>query len=287
MDHWFRPEVKLQLLRLLNHIHTVEHQPSREFFLATFSAFLRGVSNADPQHVFPGYSKRMRKLDEEGRKIDVRASFIRAARKRMDQVCALRPDGAPVTVLTGDAREFRGMDGQFAAAVINPPYISSIRYLETMKLEMGWLGWVHSQTEYLDLDKHVIGTERYYKKDLAHIPVVGVPEVDQHVKNLASSHPKMAKVVAEYFIGMRECLKRIQAALRVGGTLTIKISDSKVRSELIETHKHFTTMAREIGFRLIAEFIDEFDPNSRSLLTARNSYSGIMTHDRILVLERM
>ena len=34
------------------------------------------------------------------------------------------------------------------------------------------------------------------------------------------------------------------------------------------------------------DIIDEFDPNSRSLLTARNTYSGIMTFDHVLFFRK-
>ena len=131
-----------------------------------FSAFIRGVSNADPQHVFPGYSKRMRALDEAGRTIDVEKAFIRAAKKRIQQNSLLSENQLPVKLINGDLRSADLKPNSVDLVVTNPPYISSIRYLETMKIEMGWLDFLDSQSEYLELDKLVIGTERFYKEDL-------------------------------------------------------------------------------------------------------------------------
>jgi molecular chaperone GrpE (heat shock protein) len=68
--------------------------------------------------------------------------------------------------------------------------------------------------------------------------------------------------------------------------MVIKISDSKVRTEVIATHKHFIEMCEKYGFELLADIIDQFDPNSRSLLTARNTYSGIMTFDHVLIMKK-
>ena len=286
LDHWFRPEVKRDLLKLRHSINSVQDVKVKSFFLGVFSAFLRGVSNADPRHVFPGYSKRMRALDAAGRSIDVEASFKRAARKRLIQVSKLDQNNASVTLHTGSLAESGIDDNQVDLVVTNPPYISSIRYLETMKIEMGWLGFLHSQKDYLDLDKRVVGTERFYKSDLVEIEETGFEQIDRQVNALKLINPKMAKTVAKYFVDMNSVFKHLSTAVKSGGYLVIKISDSKVRNDVIATHKHFISICEGLGFELLEDLIDEFDPNSRSLLTARNSYSGIMTFDHVLVFRK-
>ena len=272
MDHWFRPEVKNELLFLKQMIIENTRGDQRNFFLATFSAFMRGVSNADPRHVFPGHSKRMRKLDEEGRIIDVKSSFVRAAKKRIKQVNALNQSGLSPILKTGSFNSIRLELGKKVDLVVtNPPYISSIRYLETMKIEMGWLGYLLSQKDYLALDKSVIGTERFYKDELSQIGLVGYSEIDKQIKKL---------VKVQVFL-------KVSKLMRKGGHLVIKISDSKVRTQVITTHKHFISICENHGFELLEDIIDEFDPNSRSLLTARNTYSGIMTFDHVLIFRKL
>jgi DNA modification methylase len=287
MDHWFRPEVKNELLFLKQLIIENTKADQRNFFLATFSAFMRGVSNADPRHVFPGHSKRMRKLDEEGRTIDVKASFIRASKKRIKQINGLNQNTLSPILKTGSFNTLElELNKKVDLVVTNPPYISSIRYLETMKIEMGWLGYLTSQKDYLALDKSVIGTERFYKDELTQIGLVGYSEIDKQIKQLAKVHQKMSKTVFEYFVQMDLVFKKVSNLIKKGGHLVIKISDSKVRTELIATHKHFITICEKYGFELLEDIIDEFDPNSRSLLTARNTYSGIMTFDHVLIFRK-
>ena len=288
MDHWFRPEVKNELLFLKQLIIENTKSDQRNFFLATFSAFMRGVSNADPRHVFPGHSKRMRKLDEEGRLIDVKASFIRASKKRIKQINGLNQNALTPILKTGSFNTLElDLDRKVDLVVTNPPYISSIRYLETMKIEMGWLGYLTSQKDYLALDKSVIGTERFYKDELTQIGLVGYNEIDKQIKQLAKVHQKMSKTVFEYFVQMDQVFMKVAKLMKKGGHLVIKISDSKVRTELIKTHKHFITICEKYGFELLEDIIDEFDPNSRSLLTARNTYSGIMTFDHVLIFRKL
>jgi len=286
IDHWFRPEVKRDLLSLRTAIMQTPTSATKDFFLAAFSAFIRSVSNADPQHVFPGYSKRMRALDAAGRLIDVEASFLRAARKRILQVSSLDPTSPRPTLLNGSLEEQKIADGSVDLVVTNPPYISSIRYLETMKIEMGWLDMIASQSQYLQMDRLVTGTERFYKPELQSLNSTGIETVDVLSQLIFSENPKMAKTVSEYFRRMRTTFVELSRLLRPGGHLVIKISDSKVRSQVIRTPEIFVEICESLGFVLVENFIDEFDKNSRSLLTARNTYSGLMTYDHVLVLKR-
>lgn len=285
-EHWFRPNVRIDLLWLKASIDQVDDTDVRGFFFGVFSAFLRGVSNADPQHVFPGYSKRMRALDEAGRKIDVEASFVRASRKRIRQISELPPNLYRPELTTGTFTELEKRPAEIDLVVTNPPYISSIRYLETMKIEMGWLGFVTSQQQYLTMDRSVVGTERFYKRELVSVPRTQMKYVDKFLDPLESENPKMAMTVSRYFTQMRATFEEIARLLRPGGKLVIKISDTKVRSQIIPTSQIFVEICKEFGFSLVADIIDEFEPNSRSLLTARNTYSGLMTFDHVLVLQR-
>ncbi len=286
LSHWFREQVKIDLLWLKFVIDRVQNPEIRDFFNGVFSAFLRGVSNADPQHVFPGYSKRMRALDAKGRKIDVRASFTRAAKKRIGQISDLPTDVVQPQLITGAVGAVAGIDAEVDLVVMNPPYISSIRYLETMKIEMGWLGFLTSKQQYLNMDRSVTGTERYYKRELVSIPRTEMPYVDVFIDPLIGENPKMAMTVSRYFSEMKNIFEHLSAVMKSRSAMVIKISDTKVRSQVIPTSQIFVEICKELGFSVSADIIDEFSPNSRSLLTARNSYSGLMTFDHVLVLER-
>lgn len=288
IDHWFKDFAKNDLLKLRAHILKLPADNVKNFILGCFSAFLRGVSNADPQHVFPGYSKRMRKLDEEGkRNIDVMASFERAIKKRISYLEAIPKNKAKVKAITADSKKLPTEIKDISLVVVNPPYISSIRYLETMKIEMGWLEFIKDQKEYLTLDKKITGTERFYKADLENIPLTGFSSLDIQIKNLQKKGElKMAKVVSSYFNDMKVSIFEMNRVLKKGGHLVIKISDSTIRNEKINTYKHFVEIAESLGLKTIACFKDTFDQNSRSLLTTRNSYSGIMNHDWILIFKK-
>ena len=54
----------------------------------------------------------------------------------------------------------------------------------------------------------------------------------------------------------------------------------------IETGKFMTLIAENYGFVLHDVFLDEINNNSRSLTTARNTYSDIITNDYIIIWEK-
>lgn len=325
-DHWFRPDVARDLAFLLAAIdgfatgEAAGEQAERDFFRAVFSGVLRDVSNADPRHVFPGYSKRLRALDAAGaRPIDALARFESGAKKRIAAVAAFQgklqtpetQDGADwVEVHCADATSLsRSGDGvlkkgSVRLVVTNPPYISSIRYLETMKLELYWLGLAKSHEDYLNLDRRGCGTERFYRGEYSRWHETGIDSVDEVTKRLsAAGHAKMSLVVARYFEAMKAFFGEMANLIapgggegrdarggashsprRTGGHLVIKISDSFVRGETVPTHAIFVELAMQHGFAPVEVFPD--DIKSRSLLTKRNSYSGMIQNDWILVFRR-
>ena len=308
MDHWFRPEVQRDLAILLGHIRRVRHRDVRDFLLACFSAMLRDVSNADPRHIFPGYSKRLRAIDAaEGREIHVFDRFRTVTDRRARFVAdfhASRLDGCRADVFCADSRCIPAQVADVDLIVTNPPYISSIRYLETMKLEMYWLGFVDSREAYFALDRRGVGTERLRVasggrdipvapggarmprppqrgavRDAPLLPAEGIAR-----QLLDAGQPKMAAVVARYFADMSEALAEMARVLRRGGHLVMKISDSHVRGIDVPTHALLIELAEQNGLRLLEQFTDEI--RSRSLLTKRNWYSGMIAHDWILIFRR-
>ena len=83
---------------------------------------------------------------------------------------------------------------------------------------------------------------------------------------------------------MGEALGEMARVLRRGGHLVMKISDSHVRGVDVPTRALLAELAEERGLRLVEQFTDEI--RSRSLLTKRNWYSGMIAHDWILIFGR-
>jgi len=291
IHHWYRPSVIRELTALHHAVNCKPASSARRFLAACLSAVNRNVSNADPQHVFPGYSKRLRRVDmERGRKIDVFETFATGVRKRIGYLEELleRMNGTGrATVHRAHADAPPSINREVALIVTNSLYISSVRYLETLKLEMSWAGLIGNPEAYRELDRLQIGTERFGAAEKREYLECGILEVDDlGLRLFKAGHGGMSRTVSLYFSRMAAALGSWDKAVRPGGRMVFKLSPSRVRGEVVSTPEIITTMLERLGYSLDEEFPDEYNTNSRSLLTARNYYSGRIDSDTILVLRK-
>lgn len=299
-DHWFKDFVQDDLLCISDVIEKVfqdivpvdlEHRDDyKKFYQIALSAIIKNVSNADTMHVFPGVSKRMRRLEAEGAiHIDVRKSYERAIKSRAEAFSIFADSNANAEIILGDSTELdlSNYKNKVSLIVTNPPYISSVRYIETLKLEMYWLEYITSQKDYTSLSRKMLGNDHIPKKEWEEIGLVGYDEVDDVIEKFKCIDTKSAKIIYDFFYNMEKVIKKMNYVLKKGGRVVIKISDSKIKKIAVETGKLMTAIAEKNGFNCVDVFLDEINNNSRSLLTARNSYSDIITHDYIVIWEKL
>ena len=299
LDHWFRKVVIDDLLIIRATTNDVvnssklkksEKQLYIEFYDAVISSIIRNVSNADPRHVFPGISKRIRALEAEGKiNKDAKKSFINAIKKRTKYFIDYQNlSDTNIKIINGDSvnDKFTKYKNSVDLFVTNPPYISSVRYIETMKLEMYWLEYLKNQAEYSSLAKIMVGNDKVAKKDIDDKLLTPYPEINEKIQELREIDSKNAYIVAKYFIDMEKVIKNMHLMLKDKGKVVVKISESKVKKIKIDTGKFLTLIAENNGFKLVDVFLDEINENSRSLTTARNTYSDIILNDNIIIWEK-
>ena len=299
LNHWFRKEVIDDLLTIRATTNDVvnssklkksEKQLYIEFYDAVISSIIRNVSNADPRHVFPGISKRIRALEAEGKiNKDAKKSFINAIKKRTKYFADYKDlDETSIKIINGDSvnDKFTKYKNSVDLFVTNPPYISSVRYIETMKLEMYWLEYLKNQTEYSNLAKIMVGNDKVAKKDIDNNLLTPYPEINEKIQQLREIDSKNAYIVAKYFNDMEKVIRNMHLMLKNKGKVVVKISESKVKKIKIDTGKFLTIIAENNGFKLVDVFLDEINENSRSLTTARNTYSDIIINDNIIIWEK-
>lgn len=292
-DHWFKKEVQRDLIVIKNNINRMFNEDDKDpnykiFYEMTLSGIIKNVSNADTQHVFPGVSKRMRALEAEGKiNIDTIASFERGIKRRATYYDIYQEDFT-AQIYLGDSSyiEIEGLENTVDLIITNPPYISSVRYIETLKLEMYWMEYVKSSDEYFELAKTMLGNDRLHKKDYATYDLTRYTEINEVIEEMAKIDYKSAKIIGDFFNNIEKTIINMSRVLKKGGKAVIKISDSKMKKKVIETGRFMTLIAERNGFKLVDLFLDEINNNSRSLTTSRNSYSDIITHDYIIIWEK-
>lgn len=296
-DHWFKDFVQKDLITLVkaiddlfsNHIDDFsEKSDYKLFYLMTVSAIIRNVSNCDTRHVFPGISKRMRALEAEGKiHIDVIASFERAIKKRATYYCDYQGTSTAKIIQTDStSADLSELKGKVDLIVTNPPYISSVRYIETMKIEMYWMEYIQSLDEYNDLAHKMLGNDKLKKAEYAELEYTAFDEINDVIDSMKEIDQKSAKIIGTFFNQIEKVIENMSIVLKHGGKAVIKISDSKMKKQKIETGRFMTLIAEKYGFALKDVFLDEINNNSRSLTTARNTYSDIITHDYIIIWEK-
>lgn len=296
IDHWFKQEVQDDLMYIKAIIDEVINDNINEdislykdFYYSVISAIIRNVSNADPAHVFPGISKKMRHLEEEGKiHKDAIKTFMNALKKRTKYFEVYSNNNSKINIInensvTADLSDYNGRVSLF---VTNPPYISSVRYIETMKLEMYWLEYIKNTEEYGNLAKLMLGNDKVTKNEFINLIKTKYDEINKIVDEINLKSPKDAYIVAKYFNDMENIIVKMNSLLKYEGKVVVKISDSNVKKIKVETGKFLTLMAENHGFKLNTVFLDKINENSRSLTTARNTYSDIILNDYIIIWEK-
>ena len=296
-DHWFKDFVQKDLVIIVkaindlftNHIDDFpEKNDYKLFYLMTVSAIIRNVSNCDTRHVFPGISKRMRALEAEGKiHIDVIASFERAIKKRALYYADYKGDTSATIILADSTTaDLSSIAGKVDLIVTNPPYISSVRYIETMKIEMYWMEYIQNSDEYNSLAHKMLGNDKLKKAEYEELEYTSYDEINDVINMMKDIDQKSAKIIGTFFNQIEKVIEKMSIVLKSGGKAVIKISDSKMKKQKIETGYFMSLIAQNYGFKLVDVFLDEINNNSRSLTTARNTYSDIITHDYIIIWEK-
>ncbi len=299
LEHWFKPDVVNDLMNInATIIETIESSKIKKtdkdkyknFYIAVISSIIRNVSNADPQHVFPGISKRIRQLESEGKiHKDAKKTFINAIKKRTKYFLDYENlKEVNIKIINGDSvnDKFSKYKNSVDLFVTNPPYISSVRYIETMKLELYWLEYLKSQDEYSSLAKVMVGNDKIAKKDIDDKLLTKYSEINEKIEELRKIDSKNAYIVAKYFLDMEKVIKNMALMLKDKGKVVVKISESNVKKIKIDTGKFLTLIAINNGFKLKEVFLDKINESSRSLTTVRNTYSDIILNDNIIIWEK-
>ena len=220
--------------------------------------------------------------------IDVLGSYKRALKSRTQMFDIYENKDSAVEIIEGDSSliDLKEYSNKMDLIVTNP-LISSVRYIETLKLEMYWLEEIKSPEEYKKLGDKMIGNDRLHKHEYETIGHTGYKEINDIIDMMQAIDKKSAKIIEKYFKDMEKVIINMSGLLKENKKAVLKISDSKMKRQKIETGKLLTIIAEANGFKLKDVFLDKINNNSRTLTTYRNTYSDIITHDYIVIWEKM
>jgi hypothetical protein len=292
IDHWFKENIQVELLKIQTSIDKFRfiNEDYKLFFNICLSSIIKNVSNADERHVFPGVSKRMRQIEEtKPIEKDVFKIFENAVKKRINYYKEHVASEAWAEIIVGDTSQIDlgRYINKVDLIVTNPPYISSVRYVETLKLELYWMEYVTNQIEYKNLAKSNIGNDLFNKSEYSEVSHTKYEEINSIIDHFKTIDMKSAKIVYEYFSKMELVIEKCSQLLKKGKRLVMKIGDSRIKKHQIKTGEMLSLIAKNYGFEIEDFFMDEIKANSRSLTSARNTYSDIILFDYIYTWKKI
>ena len=287
-EKWFRPNVAKELLGLRNIINDISDKKIHDFFLATFSATIRKVSNADPKLVLPKISKYMRIEEEQGRTIDVIKTFskiLNTNSKAIIEFSKIAPSSISVKILGTDSRKIKANDGSFSLAVTSPPYLNAHDYVRAHKLELFWLQLIKEKEDLGKLDRKYIGTEKFYVDEYSDIPTVGITELDKKIKLIQKVDKKRAFIVAKFFLDMQTHFDEIHRILQDKGHYVMFVGNNVVRGNIIPTHQYLLDLAKKSGLKTKLHFSSPIIKRME-VQAGRKESGGFIAEDQILVFRK-
>jgi DNA modification methylase len=193
---------------------------------------------------------RRRRTDEyRGRVVDV-AGFIRESVERMlDDIEQLPEQMAPMTRVAVDCRE--GAPASVSMVITSPPYLNGTNYIRNTKLELWFLGFLHSEAELASLRQQTLcaGINDVSRARGEYTRFERVEEVAARLDR-ATRDRRIPLMVRYYFSDMRRMFERSFGALAPGGRFVLDIGDSAFYGVHVPTDELLIDVALSAGFAL-------------------------------------
>lgn len=158
-----------------------------------------------------------------------------------------------VKLINGDARKLEVETNSIDLIVTSPPYVNALDYYRAHMYNMLWLG--------MDFDifrKHEIGGHSHY------------------IMN-------RFRLLSEYLGDMLRSMIEMNRVLKQGKLCVIVVGNSSVEYELIESHKFFAAMAKQIGFKPIKSIFRNIDTTKKYT----SADVGKIDDEYILVMQKI
>ena len=284
-DYWFSDSTSKKLGLIKHALDSVKlTRNNNNFFKLCFSSIIRNCSNADPRISPPVFSKRMKILYQEGRKIDpvklFEESMIRNSYRLqfLSNFTKLKKS----KVIQGDSTKINNLRNHLDVVITSPPYIDAQKYMRSSKLELYWLGLTNPKS-FIKYDKNSIGTEKNNYTIDYDLDGKNLKSVYDLIDFINSRNPRRAYVLKKYLVQIENVLLSIRKSLKSSGKLVLVIGNNKMAGTRIPLDACINDISSELGFHLIEKFVDPI--RSRGYMTKRNK-KQLMDSERVLVFEK-
>jgi tRNA G10 N-methylase Trm11 len=293
LGQWFAAGVVRQLDRLATSIRRLSPSPQKTFMEVCLSVALSKVSLADPTMPVPVLlnptkssltttqrAAQHRLISEriDANVIDVFERVARTNIARMRQLEKHLVFQPAAVVIQTDARRL-SLDVPADLIITSPPYGSAQKYVRSSSLSLQWLGLAeHGLRSY---ERETIGREHYsLTEQRRELPIVASSS-SSVLHKIGRRNPLRRYIAAMFLVEMHEALSRTVTVLRQGGHLIIVVGSNVVAGYAFDTRRYIAEICQNLGLELRLVVRDRI--RSRGLITKRNSTSGLITQEWIMV----
>lgn len=247
IEYWFDETNFADLMRLKSCIYAVsESVVQLDFFRLVMADIIRPCSKSERQTLKPYISRKYPKIPAA-----VGPSFEKSFYEYLAAVREFSQEvGGPtrgIKWIGFDGTKFETVGEAVDVAITSPPYINSIDYVRSIKLESSWIGFADDRTLASVKNIHV-GEAR---RDTAEIPEVVKQIVHPFSDIIQMKDRKRGDLVLTYFADMLSNIKSVYDALAHGGEYHIIVGESVIRGVRVPTHTLLAQLGSVIGFQLV------------------------------------
>jgi hypothetical protein len=162
-----------------------------------------------------------------------------------------------MTMVSEDARCIPEAYRQtFSLAVTSPPYLNGTNYFRNTKLELWYLGFIHSERDLAEYRRRAI-TAGINNVSLSRRVEHSFGDVEKVATrlDLTAADRRIPQLVRQYFSDMFELFSAVHRALAPGGRFVMDIGDSKFYGVHVATDQLLIDGAVQAGFELEQETV--------------------------------
>lgn len=257
IDYWYLPDTQRELMALMLAIREVGDASTSMFLELTFSSIIvtksGGVSRArDLAHSRPH-------LDTSKLPKGALEQFASRLRKNLLSIAQLKPNGAAVMPVAGDARIMPLANSSVDLVVTSPPYANAIDYMRAHKFSLVWLG--RSVMNLSELRAEYIGSERIGQHLMTDLP----ERPERIIGQLAVLDKNKAAILRKYYAEMQAVFAETYRVLRDDSPAVVVVGTSTMRGFDVETHLCLADIAASQGFEVVGIAERKLDRNKRMM----------------------
>ncbi len=301
LSRWFTKKDLNDITYIKNRISLIDNNCLKNFLNVCLSSILKDLSCADPRIAVPVKLKdstypedhwyrrqSLKKITDFGSK-DVFNEFSRRVLQYLN--IKQQQNYSENFYLFEDSRElaYRNnhrtlQSNSIDFVVTSPPYGTAQKYIRSSTFSLLVLD-LHEDLSMSELDRKIIGSEKVLISDRSAPPQqTKSRQANKVITDVFEESPYRAHLYATYMNEMQKFLEESYRVLKPNANLCLVVGNNQVSGRLFETSEYLKEAAGLIGFKTTGHFIDSI--KSRGLMTRRNSSSGLIAHEHILVFQK-